>query len=270
MERVAEFCIFDKFKYKRPCGSAEWPAKSRNDPYSLALRTEHMLFVVNAQRANHLARLVSRNDARANRPHTLVFNADDMRETMNEWRKRPETWMDPQSLEKVAAMETRQEYHQACKNKFNTMLFELFGNKCFVELCVRFPICSAEQPAAILKRFAVQWQDFRDSPQAKQAREISTKKTEHDAPRLSKQIYALKQRQVRGQWIADWIHENWDSWYQLSQADQSLWVEHDSGDLTRKIDELRRQQQPRFAGVAEKFAEQSSAEQPGWPVHTPS
>ena len=72
--------------------------------------------------------------------------------------------------------------------------------------------------------------------------------------RLSKQIYALKKRQTRGQWIAEWIVENPDNWYQLTHADQLLWREYTNEDITRKIAELQMEQQPRFPGVAEIVA----------------
>ena len=254
MERLAELCIFDKLMHKRPCGSAEQPAHYCRDPYLFAFRIEHLRSVAKTQRAHQLDRLASRNDARANLAHTLVFHGDDMREAMNEWRKLPETWMDPRSLEKLKSIQNQQEYHQACKRRFNTMLFEIFGNKSLVELCIRFPICSAEQPLPILINFANLWQRFRNSPEAKRARENSQAKTEPGATRLSKRIYALKQRRARGQWIADWIDKNWDHWYQLSQADQSLWIEHNNGDITREIAELQKQQQPRFPGAAECLA----------------
>ena len=84
MERLAELCIFDKLMHKRPCGSAKQPAHYCSDPYLLGLRTEHLLSVAKTQRAHQLDRLASRNDARVNLAHTLVFHGDNMRETMNE------------------------------------------------------------------------------------------------------------------------------------------------------------------------------------------
>ena len=94
MQCLAEFDIFDKLKFKKPYGSAEPLADKTDDPYELGLRTEHLLTVTQTQtqRSNHIARLASRNDIRAQTPHTLVFTSDDMKETMNEWRKQPETW----------------------------------------------------------------------------------------------------------------------------------------------------------------------------------
>ena len=82
MERLAELCIFDKLVHKRPCGSAEQPAHYCSDPYLFGLRIEHLLSVAKTQRAHQLDRLASRNDARANLAHTLVFHGGDMRETM--------------------------------------------------------------------------------------------------------------------------------------------------------------------------------------------
>ena len=57
--------------------------------------------------------------------------------------------MDGKSLEFVNTMKNNQAYHQACKNRFNRMLFQLFGNKSLVEIFVRFPICSALEEARI-------------------------------------------------------------------------------------------------------------------------
>jgi len=176
-----------------------------------------------------------------------------MNETMNSWRHQPETWMQKQSLQIVNEIGTPQAYHQALKSKFSTMLFELFGNKALVELFIRFPICSAEQPAWLLKDFVGAWENFRDTPEASRARESSPKNETGEA-RLSKQIYKSRQRQKRAQWVADWVADDWNNWYQLSQADQTLWIEHNDGTIGRQIADLRAQQQPRFPGAAEQLA----------------
>ena len=253
MESLGDFFVFDKLKFKKPYGSAEQPADKTADPYLLGLRIEHLLAVTYEQRSKHLARLTSRYDARAELPHSLVFNADDMKETMNSWRHQPETWMQKQSLQIVNEFGTPQAYHQALKSKFSTMLFELFGNKALVELFIRFPICSAEQPAWLLKDFVGAWENFRDTPEASRARE-SSQKNETGEARLSKQIYKSRQRQKRAQWVADWVADDWNNWYQLSQADQTLWIEHNDGTIRRQIADLRGRQQPRFPGAAEKLA----------------
>ena len=101
MESFADCFVFDKLKFKKPYGSAEQPADKTNDPYELGLRIENLLAVTQEQRSKHLARLTSRDDARAKLPHTLVFNKDDMKETMNSWRRQPQTWMHKHSLQGV-------------------------------------------------------------------------------------------------------------------------------------------------------------------------
>ena len=253
MESLGDFFVFDKLKFKKPYGSAEQPAAETDDPYLLGLRIEHLLAVAHEQRSKHLARLTSRYDARAKLPHSLVFNANDMKETMNSWRHQPERWMQKQSLQIVNDIENPQAYHQALKSRFSAMLFELFGNRALVELFIRFPICSAEQPAWLLKNFVEAWENFRDTPEASRARETSPKNETGEA-RLSKQIYKSRQRQKRAQWVADWVAEDWNNWYQLSQADQTLWIEHNDGTIRRQIADLRERQEPRFLGAAEKLA----------------
>ena len=103
------FCIFNKLKYRRPYGSPEEPACNREKPYLLGLRVEHMVSGTNTQRANQLARLASRNDARANAPDEFVFNRDDMKK-MNELRRRPWTLMNTESLQKINHMMNEQDY----------------------------------------------------------------------------------------------------------------------------------------------------------------
>ena len=133
------------------------------------------------------------------------------------------------------------------------MLFQLFGNRPLVEQCIRFPICSVDQPASLLKSFGEALQNIRKSPEASRARENSKKRETGEAG-LSKQIYNLGQRLQRAQWVAGWVTEDWNNWYQLSQADQALWIEHNEGTIRRQIADLQARQQPRFAGAAERVA----------------
>ena len=173
-----------------------------------------------------------------------------MKEIMNAWRKQPETWSD--SLATLNGMRTAQEHHLACKSKFNTMLFQLYGSKSLVEIFIRFPICSVEQPASLLRSFAQSWQAFHNNSEADSARQNS-QPNDSGYPRLSKQIYALQQRQERARSIARWI-DDWNNWYKLKEKDRLLWNEYSNGDITREIKKLRIQQQSRFPGAAEIIA----------------
>ena len=263
MEQLAELCVFDKLKYQKPFHSAEQPARKSGDPYSLGLRINHLLSVTQTQRAHHITRLVSKGDRRAREAELLIFDADDMREIMNSWRKQPLTWMDAKSLELLAQTKNDQQYHKDCKRKFSVMLFHLFGNKALVDVLIRFPICSAEQPAPMLKKFKIAWRSFNNSEEAERARETSKKQAEPRLDRLSKQIYVAKQRQARGKWIADWIREDSNNWWRLNRQDQQLWHEHYKGDIDRHIAELKNQQRSSFAGAGQSLATfMSSAVQP--------
>ena len=196
------------------------------------------------QRSHHIARLAARNDPRAKSPDALIFSSNDMIEVMNTWRQQPETWMDSATLKKVTDIKWQQQhYHQACKNRFSTMLFQLFGNKSLAEILIRIPIMSKHQPASVLKKFAFAWRNYKDGPQARLAREISPKQV---APRLSKQIYQLQKRIDRGRWIAEWVAEDWNNWYLLTAAEKQIWSEYNSGDIQHKIADLREEQQPNF------------------------
>ena len=194
--------------------------------------------------------MVARNDARVRAPHhadELIFSNNDMQEAFNEWRKAPNTWMKPESLHLINAMDN-QAYHQACKSRFSTMLFQLFGNKALVELFVRFPVCSAEQPAELLNKFARCWETCTNSSEVRKARDNARPSTE---ARLSKQIGWLKYCLTCGADITDWIAKDWNRWYQLSTTDQSVWYEYNSGNIEERVAALRRQQRPKFPGIAE-------------------
>jgi hypothetical protein len=116
-----------------------------------------------------------------------------------------------------------------------------------VEFFVRYPMCSAEQPAEILSNFANCWESCTTSLEVKRARESSRPSTK---PRLSKQINALKQRLAHGEWVAGWIAEDHNRWYQLTRADKSEWYVYKSGTLQLDIATLRQEQLPKFPGIA--------------------
>ena len=137
------------------------------------------------------------------------------------------------------------------KGAFSTMLFELFGNRRLTETCIRFPVCSAEQPAYILKEFGEAWEAAKNSMELPKAREQSKP---NPNIRLSKQIRELTERAERATWVRKWIAESRNNWYQLSWKDQKLWQEHDDEDNRRQIAELRSQQQPKFEGASSPIA----------------
>ena len=131
------------------------------------------------------------------------------------------------------------------------MLFQMIGNKALVELFVRFPLFSAEQPGAVLSDIArvLQLED----PERDRAQIISQPNLPGEV-RRSQQLYALQQRLKRGRWIDDWIVQDRNNWYKLTHAQQLLWRQYTKHDITREISELRKKQQPKFSGAAERAA----------------
>ena len=214
------------------------------------MRVECLLEKTKEQRGLHIARLVERNDPRLRQGDCLVFHDADMKVIMNAWRSQPDTWMRNETLQNLQDM-TPQARHQKIKSAFSTMLFELFGNKRLTETCIRFPVCSAEQPANILKEFGEAWRAAENSMELQKARQQSER---NPNIRLSRQIHALQQLAGRAASIREWIAQDRNNWYELSLEDQKLWQGHDDEDNRRQISALRAQQQPRYPGAASSIA----------------
>ena len=118
----------------------------------------------------------------------------------------------------------------------------------------------------MLGTFAKEWATIQKSPMATKARLDSLPNAEL---RLSKQIYQSKKNIQRAQWIAKWIQEDWNNWYQLSKADQNLWVKYNNGNLELMITELRAQQQqqqrePKYFGAAQCMLDSTEIGNTGW------
>ena len=71
---------------------------------------------------------------------------------------------------------------------------------------------------------------------------------------MSQQIHPLRQVADRTARIREWVAEDWNNWYQLSESDKELLEKHDPEDIRRQIDELRAQQQPKFPGAGSSIA----------------
>ena len=246
LEDLAFLTLFGALMTKAPFGSAEQPHL-----YRLSLRIESLLTATNKQRQKHIDRLLQRQDPRASRGESLVFSDDDQKEALAAWRNEPQDWMKPENLAKLSSM-TQQKRHQACRSKFSVFLFEFFGSRSLTETFLKFPVCSAEQPACILQEFVRAWKEYQHSPTHHEALQDSQP---NRGPRISKQIYQLQQRKARGQWVADWVAAETgvcrraNNWHLLSPADQCLCREYQSGHIERQIVELRSQQRPRFEGA---------------------
>ena len=142
MDSLANLCLFGELMYKPPTGSAAQPADDLTRPYSLSMRIENLLTKTNQQRQLHINTLAARHDPRAQRGDSLIFNDDDMREVLNEWRKQPQTWMRSDTLQNLSNL-TPQAVHQKTKSAFSTMLFKLVGDKSLTATFPHMQCCTA-------------------------------------------------------------------------------------------------------------------------------
>ena len=237
LQELAAFTVFDKLLDKKPYGSAEQPA---DEPYALAFRFEHLLRVTDEQRQLHIARLVSREDPRDLNANTLIFNEEDMIETLNEWRNNPASWCD--KLQAITDLQTPQKQHQARKRRFSTMLFHLMGDKAMAEMFIKHPISGTEQPGPILRKFAVSWQTWRYSPARQAARQISERK-EKSLKRLGHQKYLLHEKQKSAWEIHRRLMEDWDCWRLLSLEEKKLWRSFRNYEIWDAIKKVKMQQE---------------------------
>ena len=72
--------------------------------------------------------------------------------------------------------------------------------------------------------------------------------------RISKQIWALQESLKRGEWLNDWIVKDWNNWYKLNKEDKVLLEAYTNQAITCELTELRKKQQPKFSGTAERIA----------------
>ena len=204
MDSLASICLFGELQNRPPAVSAAQPDHDSRSPYDLSMCVECLLEKTNEQRELHIARIAERNDPRMRHRDRLIFHSDDMKEILNAWRIQPETWMKNETLKKLENYKP-QDRHLKIKGAFSRMLFQLFGNKSFTETCIRYPVCSAEQPAYILKEFGKAWEAAKNSMKLQKARKQSRP---NPGIRLSKQIRMLQQRAERAVSIRKWIAED--------------------------------------------------------------
>jgi hypothetical protein len=251
MGSLGGLCLFGDLRNKPPAVSAAQPDHNPTTPYDMRMRVECLLSKTNEQRELHIARLVQRRDARLRHGHCLIFGDKDMIEIMNTWKNEPEKWMKNETLQKLKGCIVQQLNHQTTSGVLPTMKLELFGNKSLTDTCIRYPVCSAEQPASIFKDFAEAWKAAHNSQELTNER-LRSKVNGSD--RLSKQIHALTVRRVHANKLVQLIAESWNNWYALSLKDRKLWEEHDDKYICRQIEELRSQQLPRFPGASSSIA----------------
>lgn len=245
MERLF---MFDKVKKIKSHSNAAQLADMEGNCYERGRRIEHLLTLTSHQRRKHLVRLSDRRDRRSRNPEGLVFTDKDMQEIMNRWRNRTDKW----SNQYYDPTLTAEERHRRIHANFNAFLFQIFGCKALVEMCIKFPICSADQPALFLKKFTNDWLEWRGSPEREDLKKRCEKKGDNRT-RPSQEIWLLTQRYGVAKQAYEKLQRNWNIWWDVGQDQRTLYYEFESGAITKQIQELQIQQQEKFPGAAARI-----------------
>ena len=95
----------------------------------------------------------------------------------------------------------QQDFHQACKQRFDTLLFQIFLAAALIRMFVRFPVCSAEQPLSVLTTSVGNWgRSKRVRWPIKRVKIHKKHGAETEQPDLS-----IETEYGVGQWIAKWF-----------------------------------------------------------------
>ena len=156
-----------------------------------------------------------------------------MKIVMNDWRNCPEMWMHEDNL-RLLPSKRRQEQHALKKSKFSTYLFELIGNKDLVDLFIRVPIASAEQPAAALRSFMAKWEEHRQSPAHQRAVQKSQQKGAGHK-RISQQIWEAKRQLDQAERLSRQVEDATLDFFKLDKSSQALVEDFQTGALKKRL-----------------------------------
>ena len=120
--------------------------------------------------------------------------------------------------------------HDFLRSRFQTMIFQLLGSSHLVDFLIRYNVAGGVQPQQLVEQFSKLWENYRGTDGYKQSVERS-RPGGPDHLRRSQQIWQLTKKLDRAKWIDDWIKEDWDNWYGLTESDKTLWQQRQSDQL---------------------------------------
>ena len=209
----------------------------RLKPTSVRDAVENCFHACSVVRQKHFCRLLQNSDDRASDGWRglkgIEFTTDDMKIVMNDWRNCPEMWMHEDNL-RLLGSKRRQEQHALKKSKFSTYLFELIGNKDLVDLFIRVPIASAEQPAAALRSFMAKWEEHRQSPAHQRAVQKSQQKGAGHK-RISQQIWEAKRQLDQAERLSRQVEDATLDFFKLDKSSQALVEDFQTGALKKRL-----------------------------------
>ena len=236
LEKIAKEFLYDKVSRMivTPDGCDEAAASVNNLD-----KLEVYLQVIQDQRAKHLVR-------RPDLPPDAVFDSWDMEEIYKTWMDDYTSWMNPKNIEeyevllrsnskgkgKGKGIGDAQQAHQKRRRSFGAYLFQILGNKHVLLASIKYPLCSAAQPAKIIEEFMTAWEKEKATDDYKKRVRMSEKATE-ERKQLKNQAHAARRNLVRGIKIHHDIRLGLRLWDSLSADEETLLDEFKSGQLIR-------------------------------------
>ena len=236
VQQILDNFMFGKVAYIEVTGSKV------SSPVPIAVKLDNVLKVAEQRREQHIRwlRCMQRRGRARNRVicDAMVFTEDDMKDLMNYWVLDVEAWMLHRNVVEFRALQRKGKNNQAqqfARSRFSTYLFQLIGNKMFVDAIIRVPVTlhdSAEQPIASPVRniatFLALWKSQVASPEHIAEVEKSRKKI-HGHVRESYARYQAQRDYYRGKKILDSILDGTLIWDELSPQNQELAHNYETG-----------------------------------------
>ena len=234
-------------KSGKPKSSAEQSAEERAD------QIENLLTVTLNLRIQHLGRLWKKRDPRvwnasqkefSGSDMDVVFTGTDIIEIRRAWKNDFPTWCNNPETQK---MKPGHQQQRKLHRTFPTMMHQICGNKRMVDLFLRFPVYTTEEPAPLLQSFMAAQKEVEDKSKAADA----TNAKPSGAMRLSQEIYNLSKDMRRAEEVNAWISRGWTP----HGCDARRCEAYKKGELQSKIQQLRAKQVPRSTGKSQAIAD---------------
>ena len=228
LEKIAKEFLYDKVSrvIVTPDGCYEAAASVNNLD-----KLEMYLQVIQDQREKHLRRC-------PDLAPDAVFEKWDMEEIYKSWMEDYTSWMNAKNIKDYEDLLRRtgkgvqQQAHQKRRRSFSAYLFQILGNKHVLLASIKYPLCSAAQPAKIIEEFMTAWEKEKATDDYKKRVRMSEKATE-ERKQLKKEAHAARRNLVRGIKINNDIRLGLRVWDSLPDDEKTLLNDFHSGQLIR-------------------------------------
>ena len=212
---------------------------------------ENFLRVTQEKRAAHFVTLAagSARDRLRARDENLIFEDNDMKMIMNNWRGDAQSWMREDSLREYRNIRNRGEQNQYRRKRFSTYTLTLIGNKVLVGKFIQFPLFRGDaHPSQAVQILLEQWLQHKQTPEYQRERQRS-RQIRADRTRLSAQILEAQKKFNLGRHLDGLVFYSKADFFTLSEEHQELVQDYNKGKLSRVLKDLQDQRTPKYSGV---------------------